>query len=37
MVTVDISVPSPRSLEKAKLFYGDDAVTAAHEEKEDYR
>ncbi|KAL4421453.1 hypothetical protein ABPG75_010744 [Micractinium tetrahymenae] len=36
MVTLDVSVPSPRSLEKAKLFFGEDAVSSSHESKDNY-
>ncbi|PSC68680.1 Magnesium transporter [Micractinium conductrix] len=37
MVTLDVSLPSPRSLEKAKLFFGEDAVTPSKQQEEDYR
>ncbi|EFN54495.1 hypothetical protein CHLNCDRAFT_135185 [Chlorella variabilis] len=37
MVTLDVSVPSPRSLEKAKLFFGEDAVSGHDKDEENYR
>lgn len=37
MVTLDVSLPSPRSLEKAKLFFGEDNVTPHKQDDENYR
>lgn len=33
----DVSLPSPRSLDKARMFYGDDAVGGHDKEEENYR